>query len=355
MKYVGVDLHKQTISVCVMVKAEEKRVVEQRRSLRCGDTESIRRFFERLGSFRMVVEATSSYEWLFLLIEDLADRCVLAHPKKLRVIAESTQKSDKIDAKVLAEFLLLDMIPEAHRPSPRLRQYRVLVRHRHAVQRGITRIKCKLRHKLAFYNADIASLFTARGQEHLAKLAMSHADRFECDALWEQLSLLHKQLAAADKELKAFAQTAPAAERHARSGTGHDRRRAQRNGRRAAVPQRQAGGRLRGDGSLLPGECGKRQTAAHQQGRLAALAVGPDRDRLAAGGEIGPLAATVRSAASDHRTQKESHRGGGPPGAVRDVRHAPRRRRVSGGRRLNEDRSLKEKRPILDLSCERTL
>jgi hypothetical protein len=63
----------------------EKRVVVQRRSLRCGETESIRRFFERLGLFRVVVEATSSYEWLFLLIEDLADRCVLAHPKKLRV------------------------------------------------------------------------------------------------------------------------------------------------------------------------------------------------------------------------------------------------------------------------------
>jgi transposase len=216
MKYVGVDLHKQSISVCVMVKAEEKRVVEQRRNLRCGEMESIRRFFEGLGPFRVVVEATSSYEWLFLLIEDLADRCVLAHPKKLRVIAESTQKSDKIDAQILAEFLLLDMIPEAHRPSPRLRQYRVLVRHRNAVQRGITRIKCKLRHKLAFYNADIAHLFTKRGQEHLAKLAMSHADRFECDALGEQLFLLQKQLAAADKELKAFAKTAPAAEREAR-------------------------------------------------------------------------------------------------------------------------------------------
>jgi transposase len=217
MKYVGVDLHKQSISVCVMVKEGEKRVVEKRRSLRCADMESIRRFFEQLGPFRVVVEATSSYEWLFLLIEDLADRCVLAHPKKLRVIAESTQKSDKIDAKVLAEFLLLDMIPEAHRPSPRLRQYRVLVRHRNAVQRGITRIKCKLRHKLASYNADIAHLFTARGQEHLAKLAMSHADRFECDALLEQLALSLKQLDAADTELREFAKTAPTAEREARA------------------------------------------------------------------------------------------------------------------------------------------
>ena len=66
---------------------------------------------------------------VFLLIEDLADRLVLAHPKKLRVIAEIARKTDKIDAEVLATFLALDMIPEAYRPSPRIRQYRVLVRH----------------------------------------------------------------------------------------------------------------------------------------------------------------------------------------------------------------------------------
>ncbi len=169
------------------------------------------------SAFQVVVEATSSYEWFLLLVEDLADRCVLAHPKKLRVIAESKHKSDKIDAQVLAEFLLLDMIPEAYRPSPRVRQHRVLVRHRDAVQRQITGVKCKLRHKAAFYNADIASLFTVRGLAHLAKIAMSHADRFECQALRDQLQFLQQQLKAVDQELRTFAETAPVAEREARA------------------------------------------------------------------------------------------------------------------------------------------
>src|ERR1700689_270721 len=133
MKYGGVDLHKQSISVCVMVKDGEQRKVERRCSFQCADEEKIRQFFQQLGTFQIVVEATSSYEWFLLLIEDLANRWVLAHPKKLRVIAESKHKTDKIDAHVLAEFLLLDMIPEAYRPPPRIRQHRVLVRHRHAV------------------------------------------------------------------------------------------------------------------------------------------------------------------------------------------------------------------------------
>jgi len=217
MKYVGVDLHKHSITLCVMVKVRGKRKVEARRTLACQDTEAIREFFESLGKFRVVVEATASYEWFFLLIEDLADRLVLAHPKKLRVIAESKHKSDKIDARVLAEFLAIDMIPEAYRPSPRTRQHRVLTRHRHWLQGRITSVKCKIRSKLAHYNADIVALFTARGQEHLAKLAMSHADRFEVAQLQEQLQWLEKQLARAEQELREFGKSAPASEKEGRA------------------------------------------------------------------------------------------------------------------------------------------
>jgi hypothetical protein len=58
-----------------------------RRTLKCADTEAIRQFFSELGEFQVVVEATASYEWFVQLIEPMADRVLLAHPKKLRVIA----------------------------------------------------------------------------------------------------------------------------------------------------------------------------------------------------------------------------------------------------------------------------
>ena len=185
MKYVGVDLHKKVIQLCVVMVVGGRRQVVCRRSFACADTAGIREFFTALGAFQVVVEATAAYEWFFLLIEDVADRLVLAHPKKLRVIAESTRKTDKIDAEVLAVFLALDMIPESYRPSPRIRQYRVLVRHRCWLQRRITSIKCKLRNKAANYNADIAALFTLRGQQHLLELPLSDADRFEVQTLRE--------------------------------------------------------------------------------------------------------------------------------------------------------------------------
>jgi len=217
MKYAGVDLHKKTITVCVVVKENESRVVLVRRRFDCRETEKIRAFFEQLGPFQVVVEATASYEWFFQLIEDLADRLVLAHPKRLRIIAESSHKTDRIDAQILAEFLAMDFIPEAYRPSPRTREHRTLTRHRHWLQGRITSIKTKIRAKIANYNADIRHLFTQAGLAHLESLALSGADRFEVKHLLTELELFQKQLKEAEAELREFAKTAPAAEREARA------------------------------------------------------------------------------------------------------------------------------------------
>lgn len=216
MKYVGADLHKKIISLCVVILVLGKRTVVARRSFVCADTEAIREFFAGLGEFQVVVEATASYEWFLRLVEPMADRMVLAHPKKLRVIAESTRKSDKLDAQVLAEFLAMDMIPEAYRPTPRQREHRTLVRQRHYVQRRITSVKNKLRRKLADYNADLKRLFNSPGREYLATLEVSSADRFVIDRLREELEHHEQQLKAADAELARFAGAAPVAEREAR-------------------------------------------------------------------------------------------------------------------------------------------
>ncbi len=217
MKFVGVDLHKKTITLCVVAVVDGKRRIVTRRRFMCCEIAKIREFFLGLGQFQVVVEATASYEWFFQLIEDQADRCVLAHPKKLRIIAESKHKTDRIDARVLAEFLAIDMIPEAYRPSPRVQQYRRLVRLRQWLQGRITAAKCKLHQLAADYNQDIEKLFSSEGRKHLADIAMNHADRFTVQMLQEQLNLSEQQLREVDAELRRFAQSAHASEREARA------------------------------------------------------------------------------------------------------------------------------------------
>jgi transposase len=216
MNFVGIDLHKKTITVCV-VNQERQKLLQKR--FACSAPELIVSFFKKLGKFQAVIEATASYEWLVRLLEPSAARIVLAHPKKLRVIAESTRKSDKIDARLLAEFLALDMIPQAYRPTPRQREHRVLVRHRSYLQRRITSIRNKIRRILSDYNADRPDLFTQEGLAYLAELAegkLSAADRFAVKQLLAEFEFHHKSLHELAAEMKKFVGQAPATEAESR-------------------------------------------------------------------------------------------------------------------------------------------
>jgi transposase len=213
MKFIGCDLHKQSITICVV---DQSRQVLERRRLACGDVRGIHAFFAQQEEFEAVVEATASYEWFVNLIEPLSRRVLLAHPKKLRVIAESTRKSDRLDAQVLAEFLAMDMVPTSYRPTPRQRDHRRLVRQRDRIQRRLTSAKNRIRRILSDYNADRRSLFSAEGLAYLNRVELSEADRFSIDQIVEELHFGRTQLHAAEQRLREFAKSSPLREREAR-------------------------------------------------------------------------------------------------------------------------------------------
>jgi transposase len=214
MNFVGIDLHKKTIVLCVL---NQDRRVLTRRTCACGDPEAILEFFRGLGPFQAVVEATASYEWLVELIEPVADRVVLAHPGKIHEIAHGKKKTDHHDAFVLAEKLAKGEVPPAHRPTPRQRQHRALVRHRQDLKQSATALKNKMRRIAADYNADRRDLFTAAGWEALRKVALRDADRFVLEQLYATWRHLEDQVLELAKRLKEFAAQAPAREAEARA------------------------------------------------------------------------------------------------------------------------------------------
>jgi transposase len=215
MNFIGVDLHKKSITVCVL---DEKRKVLARKTLACTQTDEIVEFFRQFRPFKVVVEATASYPWFVELVEPLAEKVVLANPKKLRVIAESTKKTDRLDAQILAEFLVLDMIPESYQPTPRQRRHRALVRHRQYLQGRITSVRSKIRHILSNYNADRKDLFSAHcGPAYFKEVRLSDVDRFVIKQLWAEWQDHLAQRLAVSKKLKAFVAKAPQREAEARA------------------------------------------------------------------------------------------------------------------------------------------
>jgi transposase len=202
MKYVGIDLHKKTIVICVVHK---DRTVLERKKFLCADVKNITAWFAQLGAFQFVVEATATYEWLVQLLEPLAADWMLAHPGKMRVIAESTKKTDKLDAQTLAEFLALGLIPKAYRPNARQREHRKLVRHRAKCQQRISRLKCQIRQVAASYNADARALFQEDQLERLQQRPdLTAADRFLLSEYVGDYEQALQRLKAAKAELKRF-------------------------------------------------------------------------------------------------------------------------------------------------------
>lgn len=218
MKFVGVDLHKKTISLCVVSIVRGKIKILDRKRFSCKPTEPIARYFQSLGNFQMAVESTIGYEWFVHLIEviDGCNRIVVAHPSKMRVIAESTRKTDKIDAQILAEFLARDMIPAAWMPTPRVRQHRSLVRHRHRTQVRITQLKNRCRGMLARYNEDRAALFSCDGWREAMSLPLLESEKWIMREMGAEIRTQMKFLKHADASLAEFAKTATAIEREQR-------------------------------------------------------------------------------------------------------------------------------------------
>ena len=214
MNYVGIDLHKKTIVLCVM---DQDRKVLHRKTFACCQTEAILEFFRGLGTFRAVVEATASYEWLAELLDPLAERIVLCDPRRFRVIAESDKKTDRHDAYLLAEYLVLGKIPEAFRPSRRQREHRAFVRQRQHLKQSTTTLKNKMRRIASDYNADRKDLFTAEGWKTLQAVDLRAADRFVLEQLHATWRHLEAQILELGKQLKLFAAKAPAKEAEARA------------------------------------------------------------------------------------------------------------------------------------------
>ena len=66
MNFIGVDLHKNSIVICVVNQAYQ---VIERRTFACCEPERIAEWFTARQPFEVVVEATASYEWFVQLVE----------------------------------------------------------------------------------------------------------------------------------------------------------------------------------------------------------------------------------------------------------------------------------------------
>ena len=126
MRYVGIDLHKRFLVVAV---EDERGRPRKARRFDCREVDKVRAFFKKLGPFSAVIEASTSYRWLYELLEPLGN-VILAHPLRLRAIVSGRAKTDKLDAALLAKLLRGGLIPPSYIPPRSYHELRELTRAR---------------------------------------------------------------------------------------------------------------------------------------------------------------------------------------------------------------------------------
>jgi transposase len=68
---------------------------------------------------RVVVEASTRSRWAAEVLEGLGAEVVIVDPRKIRVIAETKHKTDRMDARILADLLRTRALPQALWRAPR--------------------------------------------------------------------------------------------------------------------------------------------------------------------------------------------------------------------------------------------
>jgi transposase len=141
MYYIGLDVHKKTISYCVKDAAgkiqSEGKIGSTRRELDA--------WIKTLPQPRMIaMEATIFTGWIYDHLLPHAEKVKVAHPLMLRAIAAAKRKNDKIDASKIADCLRCDFLPECYMTSTEIRDRRRTLRYRGLLVKQMVQMKNRI-------------------------------------------------------------------------------------------------------------------------------------------------------------------------------------------------------------------
>ena len=209
--YIGVDFHKQFSSLAVM--DDKGDIMDERKLYHDNQPELVQYFSQFAPGTSVSLEATRNRYWLVDLLQELNLNVKLVHAKKARIIAESTIKTDKIDARILAHLDRCNFLPQAYIADHKTRSQRELLRYHLSLVKIQTSIKNRIHAILAKHNIQhgMSDLFGKAGLEFLKSLELPNIFHLELCGYLELLGNVGDILKRAKKEITAHCQASPEA------------------------------------------------------------------------------------------------------------------------------------------------
>jgi len=187
-KYIGLDVHQATISAAVM-DASGKVLMECLLETKAA---TIVEFVQGLhGTLSLTFEEGTSAAWLHDLLQPHVDRLVVCDPRKAALLKEGN-KSDRIDARKLAELLRTNQLKPVYHEEQGMRTLKELGRSYTTITKDVTRVMNRIK---ALYRswAIPCSGSTVYAQRHRAEWLAKIVEpgvRIRAKHLYQQLDSL---------------------------------------------------------------------------------------------------------------------------------------------------------------------
>jgi transposase len=197
MRYIGVDLHSNSITVCYLTKKGQETLATYALSSLAEFQRSLRR------TDRVAVEATGNTRWFVGQVKGKVGQVVVVNPNQFEVIRKSVKKTDRHDARALAQFLSKDMLPEARLKGELASQINSLAETRDKLVKLRTTFVNKLHalHRARGIISRKSQFLSQKGLKAALELEWEMTTRVEVEVIIAQIRSINEGIARLDTQL----------------------------------------------------------------------------------------------------------------------------------------------------------
>src|ERR1700730_17071803 len=200
-KYIGLDVHQATISVAVM-DSQGKLIME---SILETKASTILEFLAGLrGTLSLTFEEGTWAAWLYDLLKPHVAHLIVCNPRKNALLKQGN-KSDKIDARQLADRLRLNDLKPVYHGETGVRMLRELARSYLTVVKDLSRVMNRLKALYRSWAIPCAGgvFYYPRHGSRWWEKPPEAAPRRRAEQLYQQLDMLQHLRQQARRELLA--------------------------------------------------------------------------------------------------------------------------------------------------------
>jgi len=198
-RFVGVDLHKNMFTVSFFNPGTGKH------QLKGYPIQTIGSFKNELNRDDTVgVESTNNTRYFVNQIRDSVHKVKVINPSQFKVISKSVKKTDWNDARVIAEFLSKDMVPEVRMKDKKTAQVNSLANTRDKLVKLRTALKNKIHNILSSHGILLKkeSLSSDKGLNRILEQPVDPTARVELEVIVTQIRSLNEGIKKLDQELE---------------------------------------------------------------------------------------------------------------------------------------------------------